>query len=916
MKAILLYLSLFFSLCVSAQNSINGNVLDEKATPLPFATVALLHPEDSTLAFFGISNTDGFFEIKNIKAGKYLLQTAFIGYRTLYKEVELPLKTGETLGILVMKLLSVNLTETEVSAERIPVMIKKDTIEYNAGAFKTKPDAATEDLLKKMPGIEVDRAGNIKAQGEDVRNVLVDGKEFFGNDPKVATKNLPADAIKKIQVYDKKSDESQLTGVDDGSHSKTINLVLKDDKKQAWFGDVLAGGGTDSHYQTSAKAFRFNKNSQFAGLAMLNNINQFGFSFKDYIDFNGGMGSLMNGDGNAHIGMNDNSFPINFGQPATGLITSGAGGLNYTYEKKKDNRFNISYLGNGADKKLNETTSTQNFTTNNPYTQEQSLNKNNKNLAHRFNLGWKNKLDSTQTIIINGNASYTNGKTNSTSFSESFLNDTVINNLNNFTKNNSNAISGNVHAAYMKKLSNSWKLFKISADGGGSHNLDKTQLENTAYYFQTNSFFNDQQFQNNKNEVINYSANTSIMRTLKGNFYIQPEISAGNKNELLKRDQGFSQTSETPIDSLSPIITTNYQWLRPAISFKRSSSKSQFNFTLQAETGKLNNEVSNRKKSITDVLYFTPRLSWNYEYKTSHRLGFYYESSVNTPNANQLLPVLNNINLLQLYHGNINLKPEYAHNINFNWILFDQFSFTSIFAGINGTYIQDKINWSRNINNDFSQSLTLVNVTDDYRIRGNIDYSTPVRALGITLNLSVLETWNQGINYVNSIQNINTNFIQQYSLSIDNRKKEKWDAKVGGKLQWTDAYYSVQHSLNTTYSTLSYFAELAFTPNTHWHFSASADVSQYNNQNFGQSINIPLLKAGISRYFLKANRGIITLEAFDILNKNTGIEQISELNYLQQKQSSIIGRYVMITFKYRLNKFDNKSNVNIKVNER
>ncbi len=301
------------------QYTIKGFVIDEKASPMQYATVALMNLVDSTLEYFSVTNSEGLFEIKNIRQGKYLLQSAYMGYQTNNRSIDIPFINQGNIGAIRMIPIPMNLRETEIIGERIPILIKKDSIEYDAGAFKTKPDAVVEDLLKKLPGVEVDRAGNIKAQGEKVKNVLIDGKEFFGNDPKIATKNLPADAIKKVQIYDKKSDEAELTGIDDGSRDKTINLLLKDGKKKAWLGDIQAGAGSQDHYQTSAKAYRFTQKTQFALLGMLNNINQFGFSFQDYIDFNGGIGSLMNG------GSSGGPWIANFGYtPALTGVTAGS----------------------------------------------------------------------------------------------------------------------------------------------------------------------------------------------------------------------------------------------------------------------------------------------------------------------------------------------------------------------------------------------------------------------------------------------------------------------------------------------------------------------------------------------------------------------------------------------------------------
>ncbi|HJN05329.1 MAG TPA: carboxypeptidase-like regulatory domain-containing protein [Bacteroidales bacterium] len=228
---IIICLFLYSTVAIAQQSSLSGDLYDESGNPLIYATAVLLHPDDSTMAYYGITNTEGHFVIKNIKAGNYILQTAYVGFQSLYKTLSLPLTEGNTLGALIMSEIAMNLSEVQIKGERIPFVIKKDTIEYGAGAYKVKPDAAAEELLKKLPGVQVDRAGNIKAQGEDVQNVLVDGKEFFGSDPQVATKNLPADAIKKVQVYNKKSDETELTGIEDGTYAKTINLILKDDMK-------------------------------------------------------------------------------------------------------------------------------------------------------------------------------------------------------------------------------------------------------------------------------------------------------------------------------------------------------------------------------------------------------------------------------------------------------------------------------------------------------------------------------------------------------------------------------------------------------------------------------------------------------------------------------------------------------------
>jgi len=288
-----------------AQHSIEGRVIDEEGEPLTYANVVLLNPADSTMKYFDVADKEGKYQIRNIKPGDYLMHFSFVTKEAIYEEVTIPSDSGGEFGDTVMKAAAA-MDEVVVTAEYIPIQIKQDTVAFNTKAFKTKTGAVVEDLLKKIPGVEVDKAGNVKALGEDVNKVLVDGKEFFGKDPKVATKNLPADAVDKVQVYDKKTEEAEFMGVDDGVRERTINLLLNEDNKKGYFGNAGAGGGTGSHYNTGGKIYRFSSKLQSALLGMYNNVNEFRFTGKDMEEF---------------------------GQRVSGLNTTAAGGLNLSYNE-------------------------------------------------------------------------------------------------------------------------------------------------------------------------------------------------------------------------------------------------------------------------------------------------------------------------------------------------------------------------------------------------------------------------------------------------------------------------------------------------------------------------------------------------------------------------------------------------------
>lgn len=916
MQKIITIVLVLMSFVLKAQHSsISGEVLDIDTKPLPYATVALLNPGDSTIEHFCITNPHGKFEISKIPSKEYLLQIAFMGYETLSRKINLPAPDGGNLGTLLLKPLSIEIGAVQVTADRVPLLIKKDTVEYNAAAFKTKPDAVAEDLLKKLPGVEVDRSGNIKAMGENVNRVLVDGKEFFSNDPKVATKNLPAESINKVQVYDKKTDEAELLGIDDSEYNKTINFVLKDDMKSAVFGDVKAGGGVEEFYQGNAKVYRFTDKHQFAMLGMMNNINKPGFSFQDYIDFNGGIQSMMSGGGGRITIEGDNSLPVDFGQTITGKLASGAGGINYSYEFAKNNRFNISYMGNGSSKDDLSSSNSRNFTETGMFEQNSTQNADGNNANHLFNVGWRNKASTKQHFMLNGIVTLMGSKSKSNSFTESLSNGEFVNSLTDFSNGNSNQLNTSANGSWMRKGFGSWKMLKVSGNFKYSQNLKKSDWRTISQLSGNPIPLEDFQFSNNENKLLQYSSIITGLRSIGEGLFLEPSVGGGTVFEKLDREQGHSLPAQVEIDSLSPLMDRTYQWIKPTLMLKKYSKKSKINLGFEFEYGKQKAELNNALSVNRDVSVILPQFSWDYEYKTSRRFSVYYATYNSMPTALQMLPIISASNPFAIYLGNSNLKPEYRHSLNLQWFLFDQFSFTSVFANLNGSYTKDKINQSISIANNLSQQVKLINVPDDYSASASISFSTPIKFLGIKVSVDLKERWNNGLSYVNGIENMNTNLTHKVGLKFENRKKEKWDVEVGGTVSLTDARYSIQEQLNRKYINYVAFGEVRYTPNQRWHFRLTADITSYNSQSFNDAITVPLLGAEINYHFLANNRGMLSLEAYDLLNKNTGVTRVSEYNYIRETNSNMIGRYFMLTFKYKLNKFGGERNSGIYIDK-
>jgi len=609
----------------------------------------------------------------------------------------------------------------------------------------------------------------------------------------------------------------------------------------------------------------------------------------------------------------DNSFPINFGQPVNGLVTSGAGGVNYSHEPVEENRFNISYLGNGIGKSLDEITHTENFTPESSFIQDQQSHEESEDWSHRLNLGWRDKSDSIQTTNLYGTVSLLQGNTNYGSETRSYQGDTLMNMLDNLTRSSSNRIASNLNASWLRKLRGDWKLFKVSGDASYNYSLSKSEWENITRYLGTVDPYIDNQYLHNNSDRLNYSLASSVLRKVGKNLYLEPMINLGGTHEWLDRIQGIPGESDQVIDSLSPVFSTRYLWMRPGLGFSRNTKSTQLTLSARVVLGRMSNILDDTSSQFSDLLFFIPRFSWEYEYKTGNRLTMYYESYVNTPAASQLLPVVNNQNPLYLFYGNRSLKPEYHHDVFANWFLYDAFTFTSLFVSLNGGYTHNKISYARNVNDSLGQTTTLINVPDDYSASLQADFSRPIRKLGLNVHLGLRESWNQSTTLIDGQENVNINWNHAIRLSVDNRKEEKWDVSVGAEFDLTNARYSIQESLNTDYFNLVYFGEIRYTPSDRWHFLIGADVTTYNAESFQDAVSIPLLRAEINFYFLKNNRAMLTLEGYDLLNRNTGIKRVSEQNYLRETHSNIIGRHVMLSLKFRLNRFGgNKSGIESK----
>jgi len=393
---------LFCGYLAQAQNTgaISGKVINAKdKKPVDFATIAIKSLKDSSVVASGQTNPDGSFSFKAIAAGKYRIYAAFLGLKTATKDVEVA-KAAVNAGEIAMSDDGVDLKTVNVTAT-IPIVVKKDTLEFDAKSIKVRENAVVEDLLQKVPGVEVAKDGSIKAQGETVTKVKVDGKEFFGNDPLLATKNLPADMVDKIQVIDELSEQAQFTGIDDGTRNKILNITTKNGMKHGYFGNSTVGYGSNDRYDASLNVNKFDDDRQISFIGQFNNVNKQNFGQ------GGGVGNGFGGGGGGGRGGFGGGGGGNSGSGGGGITTTNAAGLNFADTYKDGTQFQASYFFNKSTADIIQDSHIQNLFGGITTDVTQNLNNTTDRTNHRFNFMVDTKIDPSLSIKIQPNVTYT-----------------------------------------------------------------------------------------------------------------------------------------------------------------------------------------------------------------------------------------------------------------------------------------------------------------------------------------------------------------------------------------------------------------------------------------------------------------------------------------------------------------------------
>lgn len=901
MKRILkVALFLSFLLCLSVnfyaqKTGVKGVVVDDANEPLEMVSVAILSAKKSIFLSYTTTDAKGAFYIDDIPKDSIVLQLNFLGFTTfskklIYKKQLIDLKT------IVLKEDVSSLDEIVISAV-VPIQIKKDTVSFNPSFFKVDYDDNIDGLLGKLPGVEIDENGNIVTQGTTVTKIMIDGKEFFGGDPSIVLKNISADAIAKVEIIDKKSDEAELTGVSDGNKEIVINFTLKKEKKNRGFGKLSAGIGLDNRYFGNANYNQFNSKNQLSIISKFNNINITGSNIQGFLENADGIADDSNDDDDGDLSNNQKSL--------SGFLETAVTGVHFGTEIKKKESFNADYFFNSLENSGVSETNRISFTSLNNFNFKSEDNFLNTSKNHNLNFNYENKANKTSSLSLRGRF-YSDDRNDQLDRDGSFFNvdDELVTENNLSSENSTLKKYGNVNLNYYHRLQKKGRSFNVGFNTVIT-SFDRDNNQNTLITRGLNSLSTTLQevitFRNEDNSTQLYNLRFKYTEPLGGNHYLNTEVFADFLSGKEQTNQFRKTIKTTTVEDLIEIDYTYFQNIMRS-KFSHSYNTSKLNISTVLELQNLRREFGqvNDTQFINEQLFLNPSFFFQYKPQRGRKYKFVYKKLIKAPRPSQTNPFVNDLNPYFIRTGNVDLRPEKVNSFLLLLNINDLKSSVGFDAKLQYSHSKDAIIRDITIDDDFIRTSSYQNngKKEQFKTEGN--FTKKFAKLGIRLSLKNKYLYNSSNSLINF--NLNTVVSEDFSTNfiIQNNRKNKVDLKAGVFYSVNNTGFSIEKDLNRKFTTQKYFGMVDFDVTKKFNFNTQLDYIVYKDNSFSIHQEIPVWNAAMS-YALSKNNNIFKLLFIDLLNKNVDVFRRSTLNYFQETTSQSLGRYIILSYTYKLN---------------
>jgi hypothetical protein len=894
----------------ASKAQVKGTVIDSASKkPIDKAVVGLVIKSNAGDTSYTFTNEKGEFSFETVPAGNFSVIISNSGFSTVAKFV--PVKQVEkTISIGTVILASHAKLLDEVVVESAPIIVKEDTVEYRADAFKTKEGAVVEDLLKKLPGVEVDKDGNVKAQGKSVTRVKVNGKDFFGGDLKTATKELPANIVDKIQVIDDYGDQATVSGIKDGDPDKIINIQLKKDKNKGFFGRATVGAGTQDRYLGSFNGNYFNNNKQISVVGNSNNTNASLFNFSG--GGNRGMSSMvMMGGGN-----NFDMSQFGGGGNSSGITATNSVGVNYRDQWGKK----VSVYGSYSYSHRN-TSQLQNISSLNNSPIGTIINNTDQNSAtigesHRATFNLEYQIDSFNYLKLTPNISYSANDANSYTVFDNLRTDfgkTSDGTSRNLTGSQSPSYS--INALFNHRFHKRGRNFSASMNIGSSNSSSDQDATNLKYYYGPQFFGSDNKFQFVDQENTNHNYGVRFTYSEPIDKYRSLDLQYSHNLNYVRNDKKiYNVDSLTKLRTMNGILSNDYEndFYNNRMGVSLRTTMKKYNYTLGISVQPVNLQGKSISKdsayrTIARINVF-PIARMTYNFSRTKALNFSYSGNASQPSYTQLQPIVDSTNTQNVVYGNPNLKPSITQNINLSYNSFNLITGKVLFTNFNFSTIKNQIITNSTLYLNGDRDSRPENVNGYYNMMGFYTFSKPFKNRKYVFSLNGSANFNHNINLTNSIKTIGQNWILSQGVNFEYNLKEWLQWGNGVTYSLNDVKYKSASDKPTTFRDAS---SNAWTLSNNINVNATKrlviryDIDYVMNHGLADNVsqNPVLMNGSIEQQLFKKKNGIIKFAAYDLFKQNTNISRSINGGSVIDTRTNKLTRYFLLSFTYRLQKF-------------